>query len=199
MPALPHLVTLGTLVTLDLLEASYREPLRLAELRQQFLQEDYVPLPDLLTPQAQALIAAEVDRLQEMAKDRDFRMAGYDTPRLMATLGGRQIYRESSTLASLYAHYELRTLVATIVGGALYPCRHPEEFMVLNYLAKSGSTHGWHLDDPAYALVIVLEAPPRGEGGLVEIIPNWTSLCRELGVPVGKTWSGRCVGAANET
>jgi hypothetical protein len=55
--------------------------------------------------------------------------------------------------------------------------------MVLNFLTGPGATHGWHLDDPPFAVVIFVEAPPPEQGGLLELIPNWEKVCEQLGVP----------------
>ncbi len=105
-------------------------------------------------------------------------MPGYLTPRSLSVLGGGAIKAQSPLLYSLYHHYAFRTCIENIVGRAIYTCSHPEEYMVANFLHNSGDTHGWHLDDPAYALIIFAEAPPEGCGGDVEFIANWTDLCR---------------------
>lgn len=113
---------------------------------------------------------------------RELIMEGYETPRKMSALGGKRILEESPFLWMLYSHYDLRNVIRNIVGVEIYPCRHRKEFMVGNYLASSGSTHGWHLDDPAFALIVIFETPPVELGGSVELIPGWLEYCEDSGV-----------------
>ena len=54
--------------------------------------------------------------------------------------------------------------IARVAGEPVYPCNHLEELIVCIFLLSPGSTHGWHLDDPPYALILVLE-PGVGLGG----------------------------------
>lgn len=173
-PAPDHLALL-----VQLLNDRYRQPWLLAELRREFARTDYLKLPALLAPAVFALLHAEIARLLPFAQPKHFTMTGYDTPRIMHTLGGSRILRHSPALAALYAHYDLRHLLQTITHAELFPCRHPDEFMVLNCLRSTGATHGWHLDDPAYALLLVFEAPPAEHGGLLEFIPAWPRWCAQ--------------------
>ncbi len=73
-------------------------------------------------------------------------------------------------------------MVGAVAGQAVHPCRHPEEFIVANFLVNERDTHGWHLDDPAYALVVVLEAPPPDRGALLELVPDWQRVRQRYGV-----------------
>jgi hypothetical protein len=102
-------------------------------------------------------------------------MPGYETPRRMSVCGGQVIVSHSPYLAMLYFHRQLRFLVQRIVGVPMHSVPHVDEFMVVNRLKGVGQTHGWHLDDPKFALVIVVDTPPRDSGGFVEVIPNWAS------------------------
>lgn len=150
----------------------------LADMHEQFLRSGYVKLPDFLTPAALHFLHAELQRLEATASRRSFEMPGYHSPRNLSVLGGRAIKQHSRFLYRLYHHTALRTCVEAISGRPIFSCIHPEEFMVANFLQSSGDTHGWHLDDPPYALVIFAESPEPGDGGDVEIIPNWFDLCR---------------------
>lgn len=154
------------------------EPDTLADMHEQFLRGGYVKLPDFLTPAALHFLQSELRRLEAAASRRTFEMPGYLSPRNLSVLGGRAIKEHSRFLYRLYHHTALRTCVEAISGRPIFSCIHPEEFMVANFLQSSGDTHGWHLDDPPYALVIFAETPKPGEGGEVEIIPNWSDLCR---------------------
>ena len=53
--------------------------------------------------------------------------------------------------------------------------------MVANFLLSPGATHGWHLDDPAYAFILVLESSPAEDGGSIEFIQNWQEFCKDSG------------------
>jgi hypothetical protein len=162
---------------IKLLNGTYYDHWRLAELSQEFKRHDYVKLPSLLSHHAFSLVCNEVERLQSFAQRRDFLMPGVDTPRIMMTVGGRRLSSSSSMLANLSVHHQLWNVVGRIVDAPIFPCRHPEEFMVLNYLVAPGNTHGWHLDDPAYALIMFIDSPQKSEdGGLLEYIPNWLEL-----------------------
>jgi hypothetical protein len=54
--------------------------------------------------------------------------------------------------------------------------------MVVNYLTFQGATHGWHLDDPSYALVIITETTEGESGGRLEYIKDWRRICEQRGV-----------------
>lgn len=165
----------------DITMSKIFKPAELADLHEQFLRNGYVRLPGFLTPAALDFLCSELQRLEAAASRRAFEMPGYNSPRNLSVLGGRSIKEQSPFLFRLYHHTALRSCVEAISGRQIFSCIHPEEFMVVNFLQASGDTHGWHLDDPPYALVIFAEAPAPGEGGEVEIIPNWTDLCRRKG------------------
>jgi hypothetical protein len=152
------------------------------KLRMAFARHHYVALPGLFSaPSAFAQLSAEVSRLEQFANKKNFVMPGYNTPRIMATVGGRVIKRESQFLKDLYAAGDLAGLVSQIAGRRVYPCLDENEWMVINWLEGPGKTHGWHLDDPPYALVIFVEAPAPDQGGEAEFITDWRRLCRRLG------------------
>ena len=156
----------------------YRQAAHLQELCCKFASNGYVRLTGLFEAELAGALAAEVQRLEPVARPRNFRMDGYGTPRVLAALGGATIAQSSSLLAGLYGSVELRSTLSQITGSPVYLCQHAEEFMVINYLNGPGATHGWHLDDPAYALVCVISAPPPEQGGFVEFIPDWTACCQ---------------------
>ena len=92
------------------------------------------------------------------------------------------IATKSPRWLGLYCHHEVVKLLTALAGGAIYPCQHGEEFIVANFLNRSGGTHGWHLDDPAFALILFFDAPEEGQGGSLEFVPNWHSFCACHGV-----------------
>ena len=160
---------------------AYRERPTLETLRRSFEEDQYVLLPGFIGGELFELLREEVARLEDFSQPRNFTMPGYDTPRLMNTLGGQLIRRESRLLAHLYEQEELRDFVGRVVGKPVYDCHDPNEWMVATILQATGSTHGWHLDDPPVALVCFIESPAEGQGGLVEFVKDWRKLCEEIG------------------
>lgn len=153
----------------------------LLDMREQFARSGYVKLPNFLTSDALQIFKSEMDEMEQIAIRKQFEMPGYNTPRKLSVLGGASIKSQSPLLYSLYHHYALRSCIESIVGRPIYTCNHKEEFMVANFLLNNGDTHGWHLDDPSYALIIFADAPSQGGGGEIEFISNWTDLCKRKG------------------
>ena len=163
------------------LGAAYRDPDAVAEFGARFRAEGYVKLPGLLGTATMAGVGGEIAAGERHATARDFVMPGPNTPRVMSVLGARQLLQHSPALAILYVHFELVGLISRLTGGPVYSRPHPDEVMVCNFLRSHGSTHGWHLDDPPFALVLVLEAPGPGCGGDLECVPEWDVTCSGLG------------------
>lgn len=113
-----------------------------------------------------------LSNLRECAHTRNFIMPGIETPRRMRTLGGRFISESIKELVALYSSREIIEFLEAVAGKKVFPCLHPEEFIVVNYLEGKYQTHGWHLDDPDLALIICIQAPCRG-GGNVEMISGF--------------------------
>jgi len=141
----------------------------LAGLRREFETQGYVILDGLLRAELLDGVVKEVDRLRAYALHHDFTMPGYATPRFMSTVGGVAIRRHSPLLLQLYEHPDVIHLIQGITGRSVFFCTHPQEFIVINYQSGARQTHGWHLDDPDLALILVVRAPRFGSGGHVEI------------------------------
>jgi hypothetical protein len=161
----------------NLISSRYRESAALATLRQEFERSGYVRFPGFLEEQALAAIVQAISHVRSKARRRSFMMPGLNTPRQLNTLGGQQIALECPFLAALYFHHELVGIARAISGDEVYRCQHRQEFMVANFLTRAGDCHGWHTDDPALALVLIIEAPPPGNGGDLEFITDWPSVC----------------------
>ncbi|MEJ8563346.1 hypothetical protein QTO30_20410 [Yoonia sp. GPGPB17] len=149
----------------------------LADAREAYGACGYAALPGFLEKPAVVTLTDELTRLREKAMRKDFSMPGYESPRNMAVLSGRQISRESPLIFSLYFHHAIRDMIAEITQSSVYSCSHEGEFLVANMLEQPGDTHGWHIDDPAFALVICLKSAPADAGGEVQFIPDWVDLC----------------------
>jgi hypothetical protein len=97
----------------------------------------------------------------------------------MSILSGKYVVRQSDVIASLYACQELREWITSLTGTDIHTVLHDDEFLVVNFLDGERDTHGWHLDDPRYALIIVVESPAAHIGGCIEYVPDWKRLARE--------------------
>lgn len=161
---------------------AYQDPSIIKLLKQAFAQQRYVSLPQLFTGKALRKLKSEFRRLERFAEQRNFTMPGYETARMMTTIGGRIIRQKSTFLSQLYSNQDLRTLLAQVAQAPLFDCHDENEWAVGTVLRALGNTHGWHLDDPPLALVIFLESPPPDKGGMVEFISDWPRLCVEIGV-----------------
>lgn len=148
-------------------------------LQASFRETGYVKLPEFLTPAAFRAVSSEVTRLHSARARKDFVMPDFNTDRKMSVLSGRDVVRQSEVIASLYACQELRDWIASLTGTGIHTVLHDDEFLVLNFLDGERDTHGWHLDDPRYALIIVVESPATHIGGCIEYVPDWKRLARE--------------------
>ena len=164
-------------ILFNILREDYLDPDALAPLRDEFLAQGYVKLPGLLSSAAFKVLEGEVNEMRSTAVDRSFTMPGAETPRELSTVGGSMIASKFPKWLGLYSHHEIVNLVATLTGGSIYACQHEDEFMVANFLNRRRGTHGWHLDDPAYALILFFDAPPEGQGGSLEFVPDWHNFC----------------------
>lgn len=160
----------------------YRQEKNVDQLRLEFARQEYVRLPRLLSDDAFALVKAEVDRLEQFARRRNFVMSPYQTPRIMKPLSGKVIMCESPLLCALYVHHEIRNLVEDVVGTQVYTCLNKTEWMVANYLDQKGDTQGSHLDVPAFALILFLYSPSADKGGLLEFVRYWRELSDARGI-----------------
>lgn len=150
--------------------------------REKFGQTGYVKLPGFLRRSVIQMLAKELQRLGQFRQRKDFTMPLYQTPRNLSVLGGSSIIQLSHILPMFYCNRDLRQTLSEIIGMELFTVHHKEEFMVANFLDGSGDTHGWHLDDPRYAFIVILDAPPKDFGGNVEFIPDWRSFCSTHGL-----------------
>ncbi|MCM2543924.1 HalD/BesD family halogenase [Burkholderia glumae] len=151
-------------------------------LREEFEATGYVKLPNFFTEATRNLISRQLRSVETISLRRNFVMPGYETPRRLSVAGGGRILEECFPLAMVYANYSLWSVLSAITGKPLYPVAHPEEFIVANFLLSEDDTHGWHLDDPQFALIMISSAPPQGEGGLLEFVPGWREFCARHGL-----------------
>ncbi|MEW6154437.1 MAG: hypothetical protein AB1673_10680 [Actinomycetota bacterium] len=188
---------LGTVPRIDELVDTDRYPLGEAGSRfhDRFTADGYVRLDGFLSPAGVKMLVEEVDRLRKLSVRREFAMAEMEgSPRRMSTIGGEVLAEESAMIAGLYGSEHMFGFLSAVLGEPLFPVADPVERHVLNFLHESGDTHGAHFDDHAVAIILFLETPPPGRGGLLEYLPNAARLS-DLGSE-GTRWAEHYVGDA---
>jgi hypothetical protein len=163
----------GSLLNLSALSENKIELLKC-----KFNKFGYVKLHYLFSDIFFKSLKKEVNELRESSTNRNFLMPDYNTPRVLSVLGAKKINQKSTLLPKLYCNKALQKCISKIAGKPIYSISHTEESMVINFIEKNGGTHGWHLDDPKYALVIIIEAPDSSSGGYLEIIPHYKKLAK---------------------
>ncbi len=163
----------------------YRDPEIISHLSKEFFHNQFVKLPDLFLPAVKKTVQENLQYLHGLRTRKDFIMPGFDTERRMSVVGGSKVINLSLPLIALYGNRDLRETLTKIIGSHIHTVQHAEEFMVVNFLDGEADTHGWHIDDPQYALIIITEAPPPNSGGELELIPSWSSFCTENGFSTG--------------
>ncbi len=156
----------------------YGDPELRQALRSDFLRDDYVALPQFLSPQGLDQLAVEIDVIREIATRREFEMACMEnSPRRMSTVGGHRIIEASVLIPVLYEDEYLMRLLEDISGGSVFAVADPVERHVANFLDQRRDTHGAHFDDYPIALITCIEAPEQPYwGGLLEYVPKARSL-----------------------
>jgi hypothetical protein len=158
--------------------ANYFDPKVIDSLHLNFSRHGYVRLAGLIEQTTFDLLKSEIERVSAWAKAMDFNMPSYETLRLMTTLGGKIITKESPLLADFYENPELRRILSGITGGSLYNNNDENEWCVATYLNGERQTHGFHLDDPPIALIVIIKTPPPEFGGYLEMITDWREIAR---------------------
>jgi hypothetical protein len=149
------------------------------QIKKEFQSNGYVKLPKFLTSEAFNTISSEVIRLYTKRVRKDFVMPSYNTDRKMSTISGKEVVRISDVIADFYASTELREIISSLIGNYIHTVRHEDEFLVVNFLDGERDTHGWHLDDPRYALIVIIESPSDDDGGNLEYVPDWNRFARK--------------------
>ncbi|MGB3467388.1 MAG: hypothetical protein WBA74_19040 [Cyclobacteriaceae bacterium] len=165
--------TLEPLLNEFILNDQYQQTWRLRELRRQFTTTEYAYFPNLFSPKVFSLLKTEVDRLKKFTLAKNYQPDGPGTSRNMKAFGGVRLLEESAAFSILYIHHEIRTLLREVLDAPVYHSTHKQEVIGLHCLVDKGNTHGWHLDDGAYILIMMFDAPAKDQGGTVEFIPNW--------------------------
>jgi hypothetical protein len=162
-----------------IVSSTYDAPDLLRRLTKEFEKDGYVKLPKFLTSEAFAAISGEVRRLHCARVRKDFIMPNYNTDRKMSVISGKEVVRNSNVIAEFYSCRDLRERISWLTGADIHTVHHEDEFLVVNFLDGERDTHGWHLDDPRFALIVIIDSPLPHVGGTLEYVPKWHELAVE--------------------
>ena len=143
----------------------------LARARERFARDGVARLACPFEPQAWEALCAEIVGLRPLACRKEFRNAHSDnTLRRMSTIGQAAIVASGARLiGELYRDPGLLAVLRAVAGGELYLASDPEEEYAINWLHREGDVQGAHRDTYAYGVILVIEAPPPGCGGRLEV------------------------------
>ena len=150
---------------------------KILSLRKAFGAHGVVGLPNFFKSEVIQVLLSETYRLFEIRSKKNFIMPRYNTMRKLSVIGGNSLLGGSFVFPAIYLDWGLKKFLSSVVGETIRNISHQEEMVVVNILESESSTHGWHLDDPKFALVVILEAPCASNGGNVEIISRWREHC----------------------
>jgi hypothetical protein len=123
-----------------------------------------------LSVDAWTKVKGEVIGLKGFAYRKRFRNVNSgNTLRAMATIGRAEIAGRSSLIPRLYQDPALLHILEEVVGATMYPVPVSREEFVINWLQQLDDTQGMHRDTYAYGVVLVVEAPGIGCGGVLEV------------------------------
>lgn len=149
---------------------------RIDELREEFLVDGFIRFPDFATPEVRAAVSAEVRFLLDVAaRRRDVTIAATDhSPRRYEAVGRNAIFENAVLIPWLYRSPQLMRFVAGVTGEEeIITAPHVPEEILISRMTRAGDSHGWHWDDYPYAVIWVVDAPPRpDDGGFLEFIPS---------------------------
>lgn len=132
---------------------------------------------------APAKLEQMMRRANALARRRSLSFAwnGGSSHREMVTVGSLDLDELSLEFARLYE--AVRTTLETTIKQPVFGVPDANERYVVNVLDRPFDEQGWHLDDYAYAVNLMLEAPR--EGGTLQVALGDRSVTLE--VPEG-TW-----------
>lgn len=166
----------------SIINEQYANETFLQTLKTSFSQNGYVKLPKFLSEEAFKKLTKEVNCLYAERKRKDFTMPIYNTDRKMSVISGRNLVNNETHIIDIYSSTEVRNIVSYLVGEQIHTVSHEDEFIVVNFLDGIRDTHGWHLDDPQYALIAIIETPNFNDGGYLEYIPNWKAFTKKMNI-----------------
>ncbi len=142
-------------------------------LRLHYQNLHHVPFPGFISDAFFPTLKAEVDRLLEHSRRRDFLMECMEnSPRRMNVVNGHTIERMSTIIPELYNSPTLLDFLSDVVGERVLPLDDDIDRYVINQLRRSSDTFGAHYDDYPLSFVLIMESPGEEGGGYAEMCPN---------------------------
>ncbi|ALN92627.1 MULTISPECIES: HalD/BesD family halogenase [Lysobacter] len=143
------------------------------ELKSHYQRLHHVPFPGFVAAEFFPELKAEVDRLLEQSRRRDFLMECMDnSPRRMNVVNGHTIERLSTLIPQIYNDQRIIDFLSHVVGEKVLPLTDDIDRYVINQLRKSSDTFGAHYDDYPLSFVLIMESPGIEGGGYAEMVPN---------------------------
>ncbi|MDA1478025.1 HalD/BesD family halogenase [Bacillus changyiensis] len=145
-------------------------------LSKEFSENQVVILDKLLPDALKAGVHAEAKHLLvEHAERRDIdqmKVTG-NTPRHYDSVGRDSITENSELIPSFFKSKVIQGFLKKVNNNeSLHPVPYEPEEYIINSQQATGDTHGWHWDDYTFALIWIVEAPKKGDGALIEYVPN---------------------------
>ncbi|ODS23388.1 hypothetical protein AB835_09205 [Candidatus Endobugula sertula] len=165
--------TVLSLIKNFILTSKYRQLWYIKNLKRQFMENGYVYLPNLFSSECFSTLKQEALKLENHAINRNYFAEETSTPRNMQVIGGRKLVEVSPLFLIIYLHHELRNFIQLATDSAALNSENEREVFGVHYMTNTKNTHGWHLDDGPFILVLFLQSPEIGEGGLMECITDW--------------------------
>jgi len=97
---------------------------------------------------------------------------GGNTPRKMCIVGKSNLDLNDSIFKDFYSDKKHIEMLSEIARENIHEINFENEKYVINVLKEKGDTHGWHLDDYTYALVLVNRSPHINNGGSLEYVSH---------------------------
>ena len=143
-------------------------------LRETFAKDCYVKISNLFDKDLFSSLRKETfSLLERKSKRKDFIMVETNkTKRHLTTVSGTKIHLHSELIPTLYAHKKIINFLSGIADEALSLTPDLADRHAIHRMHQEGDTHGGHVDDYAFVLIICIEAPHLSQGGEVEFVPN---------------------------
>jgi hypothetical protein len=151
--------------------------LKLDALAESFSKEGFLVMEDFGPPELRAAVTAEVHSLlAEQARRRNVKIASTEnTPRIHDTVARSAIFEHGALIPAIYQSPELwRFLARLLRRPEIVTVPYEPEQIVINSMAHTGDTHGWHWDDYPYVMIWIIEATTADDGGVLEFVCNTT-------------------------
>lgn len=142
-------------------------------MKEKFSKDGFVKLGNLLDDDFLDLLRMEIKLCKNLMISKKIIMPPFDTARQLQVIGGDIIEKNIESVVDLYNDNKLISILSYIANEPVLKINHSKEKFVINSLVSQGDVHGWHVDDPKFAFVIILETANKDFGGNLKYISNW--------------------------